>query len=531
VFHLDPLSQEQIEQLLAETYDIANPGTFVEQAKRSRLDALLGNPQTLRMLAESVKDDWPDSLGKTYDLACHKLAEEPNKTHRDAQRGEACATDEILDAAGHICAIQLLAGIAGYALDADAADLAHPTFAEIGVGNTVPLRQAIASRLFEARGNEERREPTHRSVAEYLAARFLAKRINSEGMPLGRIQALVTAGDGGVVSDLRGLHAWLAVHCPSARSALIDEDPLGIVLYGDVHSFSADSKRRLLQALGREAERYAWFRSQDWTDHPFGALADRSMLGDLETILIADERDATHESLLDCVLEALIHGIPLPELGEPLLAIVRDTRHWARNRQAAIDAYRNVCPETHVPLLAILNDIRTGTVADPSDELAGMLLRHLYPEYVSVSEVLSYLHPAKDSNLIGSYQVFWEHTLLEKTRRGEWAVLLDHMATSQAQLRYAPDDFHFRRFAGELLSRGLDSDGDAVDTKPLWNWLAIGLDEHQFSRLDREHESRIAEWLAARPAIYVALLDIALRECGNHEKPIHCMFAADRRLH
>ncbi|MBK8121382.1 MAG: hypothetical protein IPK39_21180 [Sulfuritalea sp.] len=177
VLHLDELDTEQIEILLRENHGVSNPEGFIEVARERRLDGLLGNPQSLHMLAEAIGQRWPNSLAETYALACQRLAEEPNRDHRDAWRQAGVATDDVLLAAGHACAVQLLAGIAGFALDPGVAGEAHPAFDAIGLTRTQALNRALASRLFDSRAHDERREVAHRSIAEFLGARFLAHRV------------------------------------------------------------------------------------------------------------------------------------------------------------------------------------------------------------------------------------------------------------------------------------------------------------------------------------------------------------------
>ena len=487
VLHLDDLRTQQIEILLRENHGVSNPKGFIEVARERRLDGLLGNPQSLRMLAEAVGQDWPSSLAETYALACRRLAEEPNRDHRDAWRQAGVATDEVLLAAGHACAVLLLAGIAGFALDLGVADEEHPAFDAIGLTRTKALNRALASRLFDSRARDERREAAHRSIAEFLAARFLAHRIEQDGLPLGRVLALMSAGDGGIVADLRGLHAWLAVHCLSARSGLIERDPLGIVLYGDIRNFGVADKRRLLDALSHEANRYPWFRAQDWEAPPFGALAGADMSEDFRAILTDPARDEAHESLVDCVLEAIGHGAPMPELGEALLSIARDGNRWAVNRKNAIAAYIRATGGLPEPLLILLEDIEAGRVADGDDELMGLLLRQLYPVTLPPASVVAYLHPAKAANLIGNYVLFWEHDLPEKTATADLPILLDNVARDITRLRAALDEFHFKRFAGRLLARGIETAGATVAVERLWHWLGIGLDDQGHCSLEEKH--------------------------------------------
>lgn len=532
VLHLDDLTDEQIGQLLKENHGIDDPASFIEQARERRLGGLLTNPQTLGMLAEAVRPEgWPDSLAETYSLACKRLAEEHSKRHRDARRDSSVATDAVLEAAGHVFAVQLLAGIAGFARDPACTDAAHPTFEAIGLSLSPALKQALTSRLFESGGQEERQESAHRSIAEFLGARYLAHCIDHNGLPLGRVLALMATEDGGIVADLRGLHAWLSVHSLAARSGCMARDPLGVVLYGDLRSFGTQDKRRLLSALGEEAKRYPMFRSQNWEASPFGALAGPDMSADFHAILVSDDRDEAHESLLDCVLEAITHGEPTPELGDALIAVARDASHWPRNRHQAIEAYLGANAGAPEPLLALLDDIKDGKVEDGEDELMGLLLKQLYPAHLSATQVISYLHPVRPSDRIGGlYQFFWEYNLVRDTPAKNLPALLDSVAADLDRLRTTLNEFHFNQFAGELLATGLEKAGEAADIVQLWNWLGIGLDEHAFSHLDKDHTERITQWLSKRPAIYEALLEYALDRSKDGDNPFELFYRIDGRF-
>ena len=135
----------------------------------------------------------------------------------------------------------------------------------------------------------------------------------------------MTGEDGGVVPELRGLHAWLAVHVQSPlRDAMIARDPLGVTLYGDVRNFSRPEKRKVLAALRDEASRYTYFRNQDWNSAPFGALATADMADDFKALLQSPDRSPAHQALLDCVLDAMVQAASCR-----CTALWRNT--WARN--------------------------------------------------------------------------------------------------------------------------------------------------------------------------------------------------------
>ena len=144
-----------------------------------------------------------------------------------------------MDAAGYLCALMLLAGT-----DACSASVHNGDPELVGLNdlNDPPaalardeLEHALSTKLFTAVGMTEAEgafAPLHRQVAEFLAGRHLARRIEA-GLSARRVAALMTGSrDGRVVTALRGLSAWLAAHSLKARLHLIAADPVGVGLYG-----------------------------------------------------------------------------------------------------------------------------------------------------------------------------------------------------------------------------------------------------------------------------------------------------------
>lgn len=269
--HLDPLTNSDIIEILSKKESISNPVEFINKARNNGLEEMLHNPQTLNLLVEAVEENsWPHSRSEIYELACRQLTCEKNPEHRAARHHKLIPpSDKLLDSAGYLCAICLLSGNAGLALEEDATDNQHFDWRELTTDD-LPLLEVLKTNLFKS-DSENQNVPIHRSVAEYLGARYLSNLIEKNGLPFNRVLALATGNDGGIITDLRGLMAWVSVHCRTSRSVLIERDPLGVILYGDVRNFSAEDKQLVLIALKRTAYQYPWFRSDDWSSSPWGA--------------------------------------------------------------------------------------------------------------------------------------------------------------------------------------------------------------------------------------------------------------------
>ena len=518
VLHLQPLNDAEIAQLLMH-HGVKNTEAFVAKAESHNLGALLRNPQTLLMLAKAVSQGWPRSRAEVFERGCRELVLERNEEHRAAAVGQDVPERVLLQAVGYLCAIMLLSGKRAYRRGA--ASVLHPTddqiaLSEVANSTGLPLEQALKTNLFvhAGVGDDADRMPLHRSVAEYLAGSYLAERIEHHGLSVRRVLAACTGEDGGVVADLRGLCAWLAATSTTARSALIDSDSLGLVLYGDVGAFSIHDKRRLLASLKREAERYPGFRSEDRAVAPFGALATKNMQATLAAALNEPVKTDADQIFLDCVLDAIQYGDAMPALVPRLRAIAQDARYWERVRLTAIEAIERISPNPTKDLKALLKKVHEGIVKDPEDQLLAHLLHRLYPAgHISAASVLDYLHPPKNENLIGDYYHFWTPDLVEATPPADLPILLEEVIARRPLFKRLGDSILLRSLMGEVLAATLEARGDSVDDAKLFHWLSLGRDSEHLDRLDDDEKKRISGWLTARPDRYKAIVRTAVEHC------------------
>jgi hypothetical protein len=519
------LGEPEILELLKSREDVQDADAFFAAAREHGLDELLTNPQTLDLLARATRGgQWPDSRRETFELACGESVVEVNDEHRAATRGTAVSRHELLDAAGYLCAVMLLADQPAISLVPGAAgclDLAT-------LQGSPSTRAVLHTRLFSGLSGTERFAPVHRTVAEYLAARYLARLIE-DGLPVRRVLALMTGPDGGVVSGLRGVHAWLAVHCPARRALLIATDPLGVVLYGDVQGFSTQDKKQVLEGLADLARDDPGFRRQSWNARPFGALCAPDMEGVFRAILTSASREPADQALVDCVVDALHYGPTLPALTGVLLSVVRQADRWLGVRKGALQAcFRHLSIDS-AELAQLLKDLGAGLVPDDTDELLGMCLEELYPGHISVHHLTDFLRVPKRPNLVGSYQFFWPQ-LSKRAPPQDFPVLLDSLVRQGAPAPIERERL-FREMAGKLLSAGLEQCGDRVDGDRLYAWLGLGLDRYGDPRLDGEQHKRVQDWLSAHPGRYKDVVACAIRTLWNPEKPGLLRFSCADRLY
>ncbi len=530
VLRLDPLSDRDICQFLRSVLGIEDPEDFVSSAQRKGLHGLLVNPQSLKMLAVAVDAAgvWPETRTQAFDMACRTLLEEHNEEHRIANPDPDGIAD-LIEASGRLCAVQLLTGAAGYALPGAMSDQHFLGLDQLQGTEREILRGCLQSKLFESPA-ERRTVPVHRQVTEFLGARYLASLVEN-GLPVGRILALITGYDGVVVSELRGLSAWLAAHSKSSRSEVMARDPLGTVLYGDAGHFSPEEKRLLLDGLERQTAANPRLITTVQLDSRLGDLVSSDMENQVRQILTAPAREDSWQSFVVILLEALQHSEPLPSLADPLKELIRDGTRWPRIRDRAVSVFvRHRWNDTQAltELKELTADVYAGRVADSNDALLGRLLSAIYPEAISETDVIRYLRVPQRPNHSPEYDYFWNGQLPKRSTRRQLATLLDQIVERYDDLladekAHGLPAFFIGCLPSNLLARFLLLSGDEVDLTRLFHWLESAAKAGDWTYepdICREESREIRRWLESRPDTWKTLLKMGLDRCG--ERP-DCM--------
>ena len=514
---LNPLTGQDVEAILDGHPGIIDAREFMEEALKRGIEGMLHNPQTLGLLADSVAQGggWPESRLEIFEKACRQMAREQNQEHKIP--GHLPSPDDILEVSGYLCAIQLISGGAGWSIDTDGPS---PDYIDLGACGNHPsglLRLALSTRLFRSEG-QNRFAAIHRYIAEFLGGRHLAKAINGE-LPATRVLALITGDDGMVVTELRGLSAWLAAQSGDARGHLIERDPVGIGLYGDISGFSADEKRKLIKALHQDATNLGFSPT---TAMAFGSLATPDIASAIRDELMAPGRDHDRQMLVAFLLQVLQHGNPLPQLSETLIDIARDESRWPWVKQLAVSAFGRNCIDDATKtegLSELLADIREGRLSDSDNEILGLLLTELYPLQVAPAAVWDYLAAPANPTTIGAYRIFWERKLINQSSNDEALQLLDHLAERFPDLQPSLAAHYMEDLPLEILTHVLEACGDLTPPATIYVWLDAVLSEdgRRFRRASSDCRNRIAVWLEQRPEVQKAVtLEVVKRWDGSH---------------
>ncbi|WP_233372595.1 NACHT domain-containing protein [Roseateles cellulosilyticus] len=507
--HLEPLSQDEQRQILVgRPGEVPDADAFLEQGAALGLAPLFGNPLLLDLTIRAVADNqgWPATRCDIYGLACRTLVTEQSPAHLEVLPLQPGDVDQILDDAGLLCALLLFSGKSSLtkSLEGSVTSIAWHSLPK--VFELVAPQRALASKVFTTIDGES--FARHRSIAEFLAARSIAERL-SKGLPLGRILALMQGTDGGVVEPLRGLLGWLTVHDARDRLALVELDPLSIVLNGDVAAFSVDDKRALLAALRAQAERNPWFRNQHWASHPFAPLASADMADVLEEVLADRSPDRSNQAFMGCVFDALINGEPMQELRSLLEAWVEDDAVWFGNRILALKVWMQGGSLEVNKARSWLEQFRDGSLKDLDARLSSELLDGMYPEQLGPDEVFRFWPKPGDIARNTTMPRFWYSGLVNRSRPHDFPKLVNAWLQLKPQSR-TEFEGEWNRLRTGILAGALENAGDQADDATLSAWLDLGMDKHGFAKLDADAGgARISSWLTGRPGRMKAIVALA----------------------
>jgi hypothetical protein len=376
--------------------------TLLDPATREDLTALLGNPQVLKLFATALQlphTKAPNTLSDIYRLASEKMLAVTD--------GGEYSTQQLLEAAGFLCAVMLLGNQTSLSL-ADLKDLA--------IENTPALNQLkfVLSQcaVFE-KNTLDTYQPIHRTVQEYLAAQYLHKRLSQDRFPASRLFGQVLEKDQTILTPLAGMMGWLASMNGAVFDYLVTRDIANLIAYVDLSCFSTLQKSRLLTAVDHDLGPaiYQHHKSSS-TTHRLLPLVTPDMHDVVRQHLTTIHSEDPYHAVQYLLCFALIDAPAYPKLVTPLLKLARDDTVKDSLRSFALDAYLR--QETDVTaLIALLEDIRQGNVGDTEQALRGKLLTKLYPNTLTPATVFNYLTPS-NRLIINSYTWFVDRLLIKQ---------------------------------------------------------------------------------------------------------------------
>ncbi len=243
-----PLNRQEIIDFVNAYGEGQNGDAFLKEAQRRDVVDLLRNPQNLLLLLKAVKSKgWPVTRLELYENASLELVKEDNSTHESINKIRPM-TKQLSEAAGFIFAQLLLSGKTTINIDGhgneecpNASDLVSEE-----IDNEI-IQSVLSTKLFRLTG-QNLLESCHRTVAEFLAAKWIAKALRNQ-LSLRRLEGVLYGNNYIVPAAFRGLHAWIATLHPILASKFIERDPYGFFRYGDPSVLTIPQSQSLLSSL------------------------------------------------------------------------------------------------------------------------------------------------------------------------------------------------------------------------------------------------------------------------------------------
>lgn len=431
-----PLRRRDVAEIASDAG--ADAESFLRAVESANLVALAVRPLTLKMLLTAFADAGmlPTRTTELYARGLALLADEQSPGRRAAGHVGRLTADQRLSVASRLAALTLFAGAPSIATSAAGADLGDSLRIDECVGGTEPasgglidvdrlaVEEVLRTGLFTSRGGD-RLGWAHQTYAEYLAARYLASRIN-----LAQARELLTSsvtGRARVFPAFRQVAGWLVAAAPARYGDLVDDDPEAF-LAARIPMGHSDTTERLVEAVLGVADRGD--HATRWRAG-YGHLAHERLPDQLRRWLQDRTRSADARALAADLAEAL-DG---PGLAADLLAIFLNEDEAIRVRLHAGHALESL------PAGADLERVRAvagGSSDDPDDELKGIALGLLWPDVLEVADVLDLLSPPKRQDVFGTYKLFLTYRLPRAFQPAHLPELLDWLLAQAADSHQHP---------------------------------------------------------------------------------------------
>lgn len=219
----------------------------------------------------------------------------------------------------------------------------------------------------------------HRTIAEYLAAKAIANRVQN-GLSTDRVIKLVSS-EGTVYSEYRGVYSWLCALLES--DILINIDPYLQYQYGDNSFFKLELKKKVVEAVRNYSKRDPYFYRKGFS------LAPKSFYEKgLDSFLVQEYRiNSTDPNHYLAFLSDLLQQGSSPEIKDLAKEVLEKDNLPYFYKVPFIDLIK----DEPVFLKDILDKITQGKIKDEENDIRERILEHIYPKYVPEENIIDYL--------------------------------------------------------------------------------------------------------------------------------------------
>tara|TARA_B110001469_G_C9648373_1_gene329302 strand:- start:6 stop:4049 length:4044 start_codon:yes stop_codon:yes gene_type:complete len=486
IFRLLALNQDEQRAIFENHARGENFVTFQSEVAKFELSPLLGNPQFLKLFADSYVESGRKFTSKSqiFEDAVRKLAHEANKAIGQKKRAP---SSMVIAWAEEVFAKLLLSGSDGIGISETLCGRQFPSLQSLFAMNPIDADCILDTRLFRPSILAGHHEPVHRIISEYCAARYLVKRIDdaSDAITLKRCLAVI-APNSVVRDELRGLVGWLSsLGSKLIQEAMIDLDPYAVLSNGDPSRLLTTSKVRLMDNLKELSTIDPYFRRGDnWRTFSTVGFFTPEIIEILKVDLAKTEDD-TH--LTGLLLELLVGSDACTDLSVELQTLMIDPEKSDNTRLLSQKCLLTVNDYNHRSDMERLVDLGDQT----SLILAAKIFERKGVVEIGREQLLCLLDRCKETypsraerySSLTSGRRYFIKSLVKKLEQPEVEWLLDELAGG-LECKCGAKDAHncdcrngISKIIGLLLDRYFTLNLNAHNPTQVWGWLQ-GLNYH-----------------------------------------------------
>jgi predicted NACHT family NTPase len=334
--------------------------------------------------------------------------------------------------------------------------------------NRSAIREVLDTGLFSSRGTN-RMGWAHQTYAEFLAAWYLKQ----HNLSLSQILSLILHPDGRVIPQLQEITAWLASMIPEVFQEVVKTDP-DMLLQSDISTIDDENKARLVETLlkfhDEEKLKYDWRRYSNLNYPGLAALLESYIRDSSKNpwsrlVAIDIVRDCDVKAAQDCLAKTAL---------DPTQPYIVRTH-----------AASTICEIGDEETKKRLKPLALGDVGnDPEDYLKGYALQAVFPQHISVHELVENITQPKSQSIGGPYSDFIAEDIAKKLPIQSLPVMLKWL--ERFPRRY---DLHypFRELTDSVMLKAWQSLDEPGVLEVFANIAILKLNQHDGILGDRPH--------------------------------------------
>ncbi len=427
VFVLAPLSIMDI-RAAAESEGL-NSDYFIKLLKKNGLYSLASYPISLNFLISAAKrsEFVPRNRMTLFESGCKSLCTESNPQRKVAKLVGKLTPSQRFIIASRIAALTIFSNkriiceeISFPKESISVSELSggkeHLDGIDIEVTEEA-IRESLSTGLFIAQGSSMIIW-AHPTYPEFLATWYMIK----HRVSFIQLESLIRTSDGHIVPQLRGVAVWLAMQNPFIMDSILNNEP-ETLLVRDNGSWSDEETEKITENLLSVFDRDGFHRTIPGEQLK---TLNYSLLGQQLVSWISDSNST--ERAITIAIE-IANACEIKDVGQAILHIALDpSKSWVLRSHAGYYLIRYGDGETIGKLRPLVTE---SNLDDPHDELKAIGLRAIWPERITIEELLPLLTPPK-SDVLGPYDVFLSRDLAKGLKERDFPFALNWSAKNDA---------------------------------------------------------------------------------------------------